>query len=118
MKKPPTEHWTELLEHISSTWRKKKGRNYPFIGQDLKLIKLLRNYYTAAELFALWECYLARSPFWGPKCGYLVSGFWSERSVLLDDPNFKTLTRRYEAALGLKKPEEIASKLQLTAKSV
>lgn len=113
MPKKTTELWAETLEHISSTWQKKKGRKYPFTGQDLKQIKLLRGWFTAPEVWALWTCYLLHSPFWGVKTGYLISGLWAERSVLLDDPDFKRLTAKYEAALGMKDPKELALELGL-----
>lgn len=102
-----TEYWTEMLEHISESWKRKKGRPYPFAGKDLKHLKQLRGWYTAAEVFALWSCYMVRSPFWGPKTGFLVDGLWAERSVLLDDPNFKPLVKKYEADLNLKTPEQV-----------
>lgn len=55
-----------------------------------------------------------RSPFWGLKTGFLVSGLWAERSILLDDPNFKRLTAKYESELGLK--EAKATGLELFPK--
>ncbi len=111
--KKPVEFWPETLEHISSTWLKKKGRKYFFTGQDLKLIKQLRGWLTAPELMALWSIYISSSPFWGAKSGWLLTGFWAERSILLDDPNFKTLVRKYEAELGMKEPKEVALELGL-----
>lgn len=107
----PTEYWTETLEHISQTWQKKKGRKYPFTGQDLKHLKQLRGWFTAPEVLALWSCYLQGSPFWGIKTGYLISGLWAERSVLLDDPNFKRLTAKFEAEFGLKEAKEVGMEL-------
>lgn len=113
MKKEPTAFWAETLEHITSTWQKKKGRKYPFTGQDLKLIKQLRGWLTAPELMALWSTYLASSPFWGLKTGWLLSGFWQERSILLDDPQFKKLVAKYEADLGMREPKQVALELGL-----
>lgn len=113
MKKEVTEFWPETLEHINQSWLKKKNRKYPFTGQELKLVKQLRRWYTAPEVWALWTCYLLRSPFWGPKTGYLISGFWQERSVLLEDPEFKKLTAKYEADLGMKDVKEMALELGL-----
>lgn len=107
----PVEWWPETLEHISSTWQRKKGRKYPFTGQDLKLVKQLRNYFTAPEVWALWTCYMNRSPFWGLKTGYLVSGLWAERSILLEDLNFKTLVAKYEKELGLREAKEVGMEL-------
>lgn len=60
---------------------------------------------------ALWDVYLSNSPFWGAKTGFLVSGLWAERSVLLDDQNFKRLTAKHEAALGLKSPKQVTLEL-------
>lgn len=106
-----TEWWAETIGHISNTWQRKKGRKYPFTGQDMKLIKQLRGYFTAPEVMALWSTYLTSSPFWGAKCGFLVSGLWSERSILLDDPNFKKLVAKFEAELGLKEAKAVGLEL-------
>ncbi len=106
------------MDHISKTWERKKGRKYPFTGQDLKQLKLLRGFFTAPEVMALWTCYLAASPFWGQKTGYLISGLWAERSVLLDDPNFKRLTAKFEADFGMKKAQELASEIDLSSKEI
>ena len=105
------EWWPETIEHISSTWQKKKGRKYPFTGRDLKQLKDIRGWLTAAETMALWTTYLSSSPFWGQKTGYLISGLWAERSVLLDDPNFKRYVTRYEAELGLREAKEVGLEL-------
>lgn len=99
------------MDHISKTWERKKGRKYPFTGQDLKQLKLLRGFFTAPEVMALWQCYLQASPFWGPKTGFLVSGLWAERSVLLDDPSFKRLTVKFEAEFGLREAKEVGLEL-------
>jgi len=110
-KKPATEWWKETLAHIDETWKKKKGRSYPFTGQDLKLLKLLRNCFTAQEVLALWDCYLRASPFWGQKTGFLIAGLFAERSVLLDDLNFKKLTAKYEAEFGMREAKEVGTEL-------
>lgn len=104
----PVEQWAETLEHISITWQKKKGRKYPFTGQDLKLLKQLRGWFTAAEVMAMYAVYLSSSPFWGQKTGYLITGLWQERSILLDDPNFKRFVVKFEAELGMKGFKELA----------
>ncbi len=110
-KKAATEWWKETLAHINETWKKKKGRDYPFTGQDLKQLKLLRGFFTAPEVMALWTCYLRGSPFWGQKTGYLISGLWAERSVLLDDLDFKKLTLKYEAEFGIREAKEVGMEL-------
>ncbi len=111
MKKQKVESWAETLEHISSTWQKKKGRKYPFTGQELKQIKQLRGWLTAPEVMAIWSVYLSNSPFWGQKTGFLISGLWAERSILLDDPSFKKYVAKFEAELGLKEAKEVGLEL-------
>jgi len=113
MKKQKSEFWAETLEHISQTWQKKKGRKYPFTGQDLKLIKQLRNWLTAPEVMAMFSVYLSSSPYWGRSTGFLISGMWQERSILLEDPNFKKLVTKYEAELGMKEPKQVTLELGL-----
>jgi len=103
-----TEYWTETLEHVNATWQRKKGRKYPFTGQDLKMLKQLRGWFSAPEVMAMFSVYCSSSPFWGIKSGWLISGMWQERSVLLDFPNFKPLVKKYEAELNLKTPEQVA----------
>lgn len=103
-----TEYWAELLEHINATWQRKKGRKYPFTGQDLKFLKQLRSWFTAPEVMAMFSVYCSSSPFWGVKSGYLISGMWQERSVLLDYPEFKKYVVKHEAELKLKTPKEVA----------
>jgi len=109
----PVEQWAETLEHISTTWQKKKGRKYPFTGQDLKLLKQLRGWLTAPEVMAMFAVYVASSPFWGRSTGYLITGMWQERSVLLDDPSFKKLVVKFESELGLKEVKQVAMELGL-----
>src|ERR1041384_3628726 len=102
-----TEFWAETINHIDSLWHRKKGRKYPFTGQDMKLIKQLRGWLTAPEVMAMFTVYCSSSPFWGTKSGYLISGMWQERSILLDDSNFKKLVAKYELELGLKDAKEV-----------
>ncbi len=111
MKNKPTEFWAETLEHISQTWQKKKGRKYPFTGQDLKLVKQLRNWLTAPETMAMFSVYCSSSPYWGPSTGYLISGMWQERSILLEDSSFKKLVAKLEAELGMKEAKAVGLEL-------
>ena len=113
MKKKAIELWPELIEHINKSWQKKKGRKYPWTGQDFKLLQILTRSFTVPELAALYSVYLMNSPFWGLKTGWLVSGFFQERGVLIDDPSFKTLVRKYEIELGMKEPKQVAMELGL-----
>ena len=117
MKNDKTELWAETLAHINDTWAKKKNRKYPFTGQELKLLKQLRRWYTAPEVWALWTCYLLRSPYWGARTGYLIGGFWQERSILLEDSDFKRLVAQYETQIGLKEPKQVAQEFGLVAKA-
>lgn len=110
-RKVPTEWWAETLEHISKTWQRKKGKPYFFTGPDLRLLKSIRSWLTAAELLSLWDLYLKKSPYWGSKTGFSITGFFTEKTVLIDDPEFKKLTAKYEADFGLKTPKEIALEL-------
>lgn len=110
-KSKTAELWPELLEHISETWQKKKGRKYPFMGQDLKLLKNMTSWLTSIEIMALWDCYLRSSEFWGPKTGFLVSGMFSERSILLDNSSFKSLVSFHEKRLGLREQKELWKEL-------
>lgn len=111
MKKQKCDYWAETVGHISNTWQRKKGRKYPFSGQDMKLIKQLRAWLTAPEVMAMFSVYCSSSPFWGQKSGYLISGMWSERSVLLDDPSFKKLVAKFEKELGMREAKEVGMEL-------
>lgn len=91
--------WREMLKAISQEWEKKKSRPYRFGGQDLKLLRALVGWLSVPEVLALWTIYLRGGSFWGPKTGYLVSGMFQDRSVLLDHPEFKSLTERWEKDL-------------------
>jgi hypothetical protein len=99
--KKPIEFWKETVEWIHQSWMRKKGRKYPFMARDFKQLQLLRRYFTATEVMALWDSYLEASPFFGPKTGYLISGFWEERSILLESANFKNRLAMHEKRLGL-----------------
>ena len=114
MKKEKSEFWAETLEHITATWQKKKGRKYPpFTGKELNMLKQIMGWLTAAETMALWSTYLVNSPFWGPKTGFSIVGLFSEKLTLIDDPNFKTLVRKFETELGLKEVKQVALELGL-----
>lgn len=110
-RKAPVELWSELLEHITTTWETKKGRKYHFTGQDLKLLKSLASWLGSIETMALWECYLRGSAFWGPKTGYLVSGMFMERSVLLDHPDKKKYMAECEKKYGFHDQKELWDRL-------
>lgn len=116
--KSKTDFWPELIRHIDESWKKKKGRAYMFSGKDMGLLKIMARYFTVPELMALWSTYLYHSTFWGPKTGYLIPGFYEERSVLLDDPNFKRLVPIYEKELQLREPKELTLDLGITCKTV
>ncbi len=109
----PVQWWPELIAHIDTSWHRKKGRKYPWTGQDFKLLQLLTRSFTVPELQALFTVYLKNSPFWGPKTGWLVSGFFQERGILTDDPEFKKLVAKFEAELGMKEPKAITAELGL-----
>ena len=110
-KKEPVEWWPELIAHIDISWQRKKGRKYPWAGQDFKLLKLLARSFTVPEVQAMYSVYLKNSPFWGPKTGWLVSGLFQERGILTDDPDFKRLTAKYESDLGLKEAKAVGLEL-------
>ncbi len=105
--------FTILIEHINNGWLTKKKRKYPFMQKDFGLLKSLTRLFTLPELRAMFDCYMCRSPFWGEKTGYLINGFFNERSILLDDPNFKKLTAKFVAEFGLKDPKQVALELGL-----
>lgn len=84
-----------------------------FSKKDFGLLKTMSVYMTVPELMALWEIYLARSPFWGPNTGFLIHGFFQERSVLLDDSKFKPRTLYFEKLLGMKVPQEVFKEFDL-----
>jgi hypothetical protein len=105
--KKPIELWAETVEWIHQTWMRKKGRKYPFMARDFNQLKLLRRYFTAPEVMALWDSYLEASPFFGSKTGYLISGFWEERSILLESAPFKNRLAMHEKRLGLAEPKGV-----------
>ena len=112
-KQKPVEGWQTLVDHISQTWEKKKGRKYPFTGKDFKLLKTLCRWGTVYEVMALWTVYLAYSDFWGPKTGWLVDGLFAERGRLIDHPDVKRLSARYETEDGLTSAKQITLELGL-----
>lgn len=114
--KGATPFWKELVDWIDQEYKKKKGRSYPFDGKSLALLKKLAGWLTVPECMALYTCYIARSPWHGPRSGYLIAGFWEERSVLLEDAAFKNLTAMHEKRLGLADPAKVCGSLGLAAK--
>ncbi len=75
------------------------------------MLKQLRGWLTAPEVMAMVSVYCSSSPFWGPKSGFLLSGMWQERSILLDDPNFKKFVAKFEAELGMREAKEVGLEL-------
>ena len=53
MKKKGVEFWPETLEHITQTWQKKKGRKYPFLGQDFKTLKTMLRIFSPQEVLEI-----------------------------------------------------------------
>jgi len=103
----------QLADHINKVWLRIKKRKYPFMSKDFGMLKILLRSFTLAETMAMFDAYAYRSPFWSRATGMLISGFFNERSILLDDPNFKQLVKKYEAELNLKTPEQVCLELGL-----
>lgn len=105
--------WADTVRLIDEAWQKKKGRKYPWTGKDFKLLRSLMGWLVAPECLALFSIYLKRSPYWGPRTGWLVSGLFQERGVLIDDPEFKHLTKEFEKKLGMAEVKQVAMELGL-----
>ena len=89
--------WVWLLSQISDLWKAKKQRPLMLSGQDAKLLKVMMGWFTPPELASLYRVYTESSPYWGPRCGYLVSGMFQERSVLLENPKFGVYAKEYQS---------------------
>lgn len=83
------------------------------MGKDLKHLKLLCGIFTAAEVMALYDVYLKRSPYWGKLTGWNITGLMTERTILIDDAEFKTRVRDHEEQLLLKSPRQVAMEFGL-----
>lgn len=113
MRNEPTLFWKDIISQMDAQWQKKKHRKYPFLGQDFKTLKTLLRLFSPQEVLGMWEIYLQGTTFWGPKTGYLISGMLQDRSHLIDHPDLKKLTAKYEAQLGMREVKEVAHELGL-----
>lgn len=103
--------WPQLIEHIDSTWRKKKGSDfgYPFTGKDMADLRHLCVSFQEWGLMALWDEYLNLPDEKGffKKTGWSVFQFTRQLPSLTDSKFWKAAARKYEDKLVGPMPKEI-----------
>lgn len=109
MKKDKSEFWKQMIDHIDSTWKKKKGSElgYPFTGKDLKDLKSFTRTFQEWGIMALWDVYLNRENEFNRKTGYSLFQFLRQLPSLVDDRGWKAHAKVYEKQLGATLPEKL-----------
>jgi len=90
----------DLIDHVCSTWQKKKGAKYPFNrGKDAKLLNRLCDFYEPWGVAALWDCYLICNSEFAQKTGYTI-GIFKIMIPKLVDMSWKPIARKYDPYYG------------------
>lgn len=101
--------WAQLIEHIDSTWRKRKGvdMGYPFTGKDMADLRHFCSPFKEWGLMALWDQYMAQDNEFNRKTGWSVFHFTRQLPFLVDAPEWKSAAHRYEMSLAGPYPENL-----------
>lgn len=102
-----TAFWKELIEHINSTWeRKKRGAKYVWSGKDFAGLKRVLRVYQAYDVMALWDVYISSSDEFAQRQGYNVPEFVRQLPRLVDG-QWKAAAARYMEKLMPVNPEGV-----------
>ena len=117
-KKEKRKYWPQMIEHIDSTWRKKKKSEfgYPFTGKDMADLRHFCATFEEWGLMALWDEYLDDAndeEGFNKKTGWTVFHFTRQLPRLLDGRTWKSRATKYERQLIGPVPEEIADLFSL-----
>jgi hypothetical protein len=86
--------WNQLCGHINRTWKNKYGVGYPWQGIDRAILAQTARKYSAWDVMALWDIYLAADLKWKRLVGFLHSlNRW------VDDPSYKSRSQVYHTQL-------------------
>jgi hypothetical protein len=96
MKKDPSPYFQFLIDHIHSTWKKKKGFGYPFRGRDFKELKTATRNFQEWQLMALWDVFMESNDEWVSKTGYSVGAFLGSLVWLIDNKSWKQRAKIYQ----------------------
>lgn len=92
-------YFQEMVDHITTTWEKKKNAKMSWDGKNFALLKSKAKIYMAWGIMALWDIYLRTVDDWYRRHGYDVPTFVGAISFLVDDPNWKVASKSYESKL-------------------
>lgn len=108
--------WKELIEHIDSTWKKKKRSEfgYPFTGKDMADLRHFSGPFKEWGIMALWDEYLERPDEFNAKTGFSVFQFTRQLPFLVDVPHWKAKAAKYEMKLNGAYPENVLSLFDMT----
>lgn len=98
MKKAEAEKtfFKKVIDHVDSTWMKKKGIHYPFAGKDFKYLKNYCSKFTEWGVMSLWDTFMESTSEWVQKTGYSLDGFYKCLPWLMDNPTWKMRAAVYE----------------------
>jgi len=88
------------LAYVDAAYRKKFRRHYPWNNFARKNLWNLARAYTAWEVLALWDLYLASESWWALQTGHSVYGMIRDTGNLMDDSRFKQLAVMHEDQLA------------------
>ncbi len=110
-KREKRKFWKPMLEHIDSTWRKKKKSDfgYPFTGKDMADLRHFCATFQEWGVMALWDEFLALPDEKGfnKKTGWTVFQFTRQLPSLTDSKFWKVAANKYEKELVGPLPKEI-----------
>ena len=98
-----------MIEHIDSTWKKKKRADfgYPFTGKDMADLRHFSASFKEWGIMALWDSYIEQDNEFNAKTGWTVFQFTRQLPFLVDVKGWKDRARKYEMDLAGPYPEEV-----------
>lgn len=102
-------HWQQMLDHMADKWsemkRKKTGQSVPYpwprdVDKAMKTLHDRADVFKAWGIMALWDLFLEiQDDKWVLQTGHSLDAFLRRIEKLVDDPRWKSLSRRYELQL-------------------
>ncbi len=97
--KKPSPYFPKLVEHVSTSWQKKKNMPYPFAGRDFSDLKWACRQFQEWGVMALFDAFMASESDWVRRSGYSIGAFVKCLPWLVDDPMWKMSAKDYEAEM-------------------
>jgi hypothetical protein len=87
------------VNHINTAWKNKKGVGYPWDSHEFKKLRDMAGVYQASGVMAMFDLYVQLQTYFGKLTGYMLDGLKKDIGVIVDDPRWKLLSKKYDDQL-------------------